>query len=379
MPEAAYDAIVVGAGIVGVAHAALLARAGQRVLVLEKEQRAVGASVRNLGMLWPIGQPLGEMRRMAMRSRDLWREILDESGTWYADKGSLHLAYAEDELQVLSEFVDLADGEAEPPALISPEEALRRSPPIRREGLVGAMYSRSEMCVDPRTTVSSLTRHLAERYGVEFRFGVSVTGVEAGVVSTDGETLTANEIFVCVGPTPGDLFPDLLWGRGTRLCKLQMLRAQPKTSGYDIGPHLCAGLTLLHYDNFRPCPSLDVVRARLERELPEYRAHHIHLLVSQHGDGSLTIGDSHEYGRTFSPYSDDAIDELILRYLDTFLPREGYEVVQRWQGFYPKHPAESFMIERPLPGVTVVNVLSGIGMTLAFGLADRVLAEGVKV
>jgi len=181
-----------------------------------------------------------------------------------------------------------------------------------------------------------------------------------------------------VGPTPGDLFPELLWDRGVKLCKLQMMRARPKSPNYRIGPHLCAGLTLLHYNNFEPCPSLSWVRDRFASELPEYLENHIHLLVSQHGDGALTIGDSHEYGRSFAPFSDDRIDQLILDYLDTFLPCEEFEIVQRWQGFYPKHPTESFLVESPFPGVTVVNVLSGIGMTLSFGLADHVLKSEVR-
>ena len=373
-----FDAIVVGAGIIGLAHAALLARQGKRVLVLEREQRAIGASVRNFGMIWPIGQPLGPMRDMAMRSRDLWKEILDELGTWYEAKGSLHLAYADDELEVLREFVDLAQEEPEGPAIVSPEEASRMSPPIRQEGLRGAMYSPSELCVDPRLTASSLTRHLSERWDVTFRFGMSVTDIRSGIVKVGSEVFEADEVFVCVGPTPGDLFPELLWDRGVKLCKLQMMRARPKSPNYRIGPHLCAGLTLLHYNNFEPCPSLSWVRDRFASELPEYLENHIHLLVSQHGDGALTIGDSHEYGRSFAPFSDDRIDQLILDYLDTFLPCEEFEIVQRWQGFYPKHPTESFLVESPFPGVTVVNVLSGIGMTLSFGLADHVLKSEVR-
>src|SRR5437870_824187 len=98
------DAIV-GAGIVGLAHAYHLARRGRRVVVMERGERASGASVRNFGMLWPIGQPPGEMHRLALRSREIWRAVLADAGLWHEETGSLHLAYRADEEAVLKEFI----------------------------------------------------------------------------------------------------------------------------------------------------------------------------------------------------------------------------------------------------------------------------------
>jgi len=51
-----YDDMVVGAGVLGLAHAYHLTRRGRRVAVFERSPTAVGASVRNFGMLWPIGR-----------------------------------------------------------------------------------------------------------------------------------------------------------------------------------------------------------------------------------------------------------------------------------------------------------------------------------
>ena len=93
-----------GAGIIGLAHAYLAAKAGRKVTVFERNPKASGASVRNFGMLWPIGQPAGEMHQLALRSREIWLELLQESGLPYQPAGSLHVAYRDDEAAVGQEF-----------------------------------------------------------------------------------------------------------------------------------------------------------------------------------------------------------------------------------------------------------------------------------
>jgi glycine/D-amino acid oxidase-like deaminating enzyme len=99
-------AIVVGAGIVGLATARALARKGFSVKIFERTHKAVGASIRNFGMIWPIGQPAGKLYNRAIRSRNIWKEIGDESNITYNNCGSLHVACHEDEWQVLQELYE---------------------------------------------------------------------------------------------------------------------------------------------------------------------------------------------------------------------------------------------------------------------------------
>src|ERR1700758_3431448 len=104
------DVAVVGGGILGLAHAFAAARRGKRVILFERNQRASGASVRNFGMIWPIGQPHGEMHSLAVQSREIWLKVLRDAALPHSLAGSLHVAYRSDEAAVLREFAELAPG-----------------------------------------------------------------------------------------------------------------------------------------------------------------------------------------------------------------------------------------------------------------------------
>jgi Predicted dehydrogenase len=99
--------IVIGAGIVGLAMARALGERGHQVTVLERSPIALGASIRNFGMVWPIGQPSGALYERAMRSRSIWKALLSSVGVWHRETGSLLVARKPEEMAVLEEFMRL--------------------------------------------------------------------------------------------------------------------------------------------------------------------------------------------------------------------------------------------------------------------------------
>jgi FAD dependent oxidoreductase TIGR03364 len=374
--DTSYDDAVVGAGIIGLAHAYHLAQRGRRVIVCERSERAEGASVRNFGLLWPIGQPIGPLRGLAERSLEHWRAVLVASGCWHDQPGSLHLAYHDDEAQVLQEFVALAREAADACELLDPREVRRRAPRVRPEGLRGGLFSPWEMCVDPREVLARVPGWLAETFGVRFTWGRAVVGFDRPLVRRSGEDVLADRLWVCSGEDFATLYPETLRASGLRCCKLQMLRTAPLDSdGPRLGPLLAAGLTLRHYQAFAACPTLPALNARITAERPELDRFGIHVLVAQNGRGELTLGDSHEYGDAIDPFDKAEIDDLILGYLATFLNVPGLRIKTRWRGIYAQHPTEPYFVARPEEGVTVVTGLGGAGMTLAFGLAEQVVRE----
>lgn len=370
-----YDVAIVGAGIMGLAHAYAFARRGRRVIVFERHPWARGASVRNFGMLWPIGQPAGLPRRVALRSREIWTNVLRESGLWFEETGSLHLAYHDDEVAVLGEFLDRAPDQGYEAEWWTAAQIVVRSPLVNTEGLRGALWSPTEICIDPREVVADLPGWLSKRWGVAFRFGTVVTGYASPLVTAGGEEWEADQLVVCSGDDFETLYPEAFAASGLYRVKLQMMRTQAYRAEVRLGPMLAAGLTLGHYRNFQDCPSLPALRERFEREMPAYRRFGIHVMASQNGAGEITLGDSHEYDDEITPFDKAEIDELILAYLRRFLRLPGMEIRERWNGIYAAHAAELCWTGEPAPGVTIVASPSGRGMTMSFGIAERIVDQ----
>ena len=130
------SAIVVGAGILGMATARALAINGYAVKVIERSQFSIGASIRNFGMLWPIGQPDGQLYDRAIRSREIWKEYLNSSSIPFNSCGSLHLAYSKQEWDVLEELSTVFQDSGRPVNLITPEQIGNRFDGIKQTNLL---------------------------------------------------------------------------------------------------------------------------------------------------------------------------------------------------------------------------------------------------
>jgi D-hydroxyproline dehydrogenase subunit beta len=369
------DLAVVGAGILGLAHAYLAARAGQSVAVFERNPAAMGASVRNFGMIWPIGQPAGPLHQMALRSRQIWLEVLEEAKLPFLAEGSLHVAYREDEAAVAKEFSERAPALGYDCSWLSPDETLRSTRAVRPEGLLGALWSPTELTVDPRQVIAGLPKFLEERYSVRFSFNTAVQKVETCRLEAAGRQWEVGSIVVAGGDDFQTLFPEVFRQSGVTRCKLQMMRTVPQPHGWSLGPSLAFGLTLGHYPAFHVCRTLQVLKDRIARETPQFEKWGVHVMVSSNAAGELTIGDSHEYGLAVDIFDRPAIDRLILDYARQYLRVPALEIAENWHGVYAKHPDHAYLIFTPVDQVRLVTVTSGIGMTMSFGIAEQTLRE----
>ncbi|WP_315820170.1 TIGR03364 family FAD-dependent oxidoreductase [Paraflavitalea speifideaquila] len=325
-------------------------------------------------MIWPIGQS-GKLYDRALRSREVWKEMGDAGAFWYDTPGSLHLAYHQDEWQVLQELYELFRQER-PVELLTAKDVADRSGAAVEQNLLGGLYNAEELIVDPREAIGAVPGYLQEKYGVEFFWGRCVSYISENTVYIGNEEeYEGDVIFICSGADFETLYPEAFSAYPLTKCKLQMMRFAAQPNDWRIGPALCGGLSLIHYKGFTAATSLSALKKRYEEDMGNYLDWGIHVMVSQNGRGELTVGDSHEYGPTHDPFDKEFINTMIVNYLQTFARFKDSRIIETWNGIYPKLTnGDSDLFFSPEPAVYVLNGLSGAGMTLSFGLAEEATA-----
>lgn len=367
-------AIVIGAGIVGMAITRALHSKGMKVTLIERHPKAQGASVRNFGMIWPVGQPQGTAFNRAMRSREIWLEMSEKAGFFAEMTGSLHLAYSDLEMQVVEEYAAAMQG-MKSAEVLNPGQTLLKSPAAKPNGLKGALWTADEVIVDPREAIFKIGKYLESLPGIQIEWNRAVSKIERNTVFSGQKSWSADRIFVCSGADFETLFPELFAASAITKCKLQMMRLVQQPENWRIGPPLCAGLSFIHYKGFQVAPSLGQLKEAYQNQFPELIEWGIHVMVSQNGLGELTIGDSHEYGLDLSPFDRTDVNDMILDFLKGFAQFKDWRIGSSWHGIYAKmtNGATEF-IHQADDVVTIVNGLGGNGMTLSFGLGEEVVS-----
>ncbi len=218
-----WDAIVVGAGIIGLSLAIELNKQGLRVLVVEKGEPGREASWAAGGMLadFLAETPLG-LRELATASARMYpefvRELEDESGLKIDLRSVGTLVLRDSQLdslqhQSLQNSLPAALEELEPAFRVPDGTATRFT----------ALFVK-ERCVDPRHLTAAAIAAARHR-GVDFSSGDHVLGVEvaggkASGVRTNNTQFAAGMVVNCAGAWAGQIGPHEF---PTRPVKGQML------------------------------------------------------------------------------------------------------------------------------------------------------------
>jgi D-hydroxyproline dehydrogenase subunit beta len=373
VPAPRYDVAVVGAGIVGLAHALAAARLGLRVVVIDRDHRANGASIRNFGFITVTGQSRGTVWRRARRSRDIWAEIAEPAKIPIVHRNECVVVHSHEALAVLEQFLatDMADG----CELLDTESTMQRVPMVRCDGLVGALWSSLDLRIEARTALPALAGYLERRFGVTILRGIGATAVASPRVETSGGTIYAGKVVVAPGTDLTTLFPDLFARNGVRLCKLQMLRLAPQPHGWRLPAAIMSDFGLIRYAGFSALPGAGALRALLTQRNTEILALGIHLIVVQSADGSLIVGDSHEYAATPDPFASSEVESAMLALARSVLEIPNLDVIERWIGVYPQSDSSEWLVEAPDANTRVVMVTSGNGMSTSFAFAEEVVGS----
>ncbi|EGF89791.1 FAD dependent oxidoreductase family protein [Asticcacaulis biprosthecium C19] len=370
-PTTTYDLAIVGAGVVGLAHAYLAASAGLRVVVIERDGAANGASVRNFGFITVTGQKRGEFYQLARRSRAIWQTVIAELGLRAEHEGLYMCVRRPESEAILDAFLRTEMGEG--CRLLAPSELpIPLSLDVRR-----VLHSPHEVRLESRDVIPQVAENLRRRLGVDFLYHCTALDVSHGQIATSLGTVRARSVVVCQGDNLSGVFASRLPSFGVSRCKLQMLRlASP---GYRLPGSIMSDLGLVRYLGYSELDEAAALKIRLESEQPQHLKAGVHLIVVQGTDGSLVVGDSHSYDHTPDPFGLEAIDDLIL---DEYRQVLGAPppVLERWIGTYAVSDQQLYFIDTPDTDVRHVVVTCGAGASTAFGIAEKTLSSlGVEL
>jgi glycine/D-amino acid oxidase-like deaminating enzyme len=208
--NSSFDAVVVGAGIVGAACAKELAEAGLQVAICEQNGYAGGgATAAGMGHL-AIMDDSDAQFALTSYSQSLWRELSGElpAEAEYLACGALWVAADEDELgEVERKFRFYQDRNI--PVEILDSRQMAEAEPNLRAGLAGGLLLPADSVCYPPCAADYLAKRAAAAGGKIF-FGKQVTEVsESGVRFEDNTFLTAGLTVIAAGASAAHLAPEL--------------------------------------------------------------------------------------------------------------------------------------------------------------------------
>ena len=381
-----YDLIVIGAGALGTFHAYHAAKAGLRVLLLEKDQYPVGATVRNFGQVVPSGLA-GRWFDYGRRSLDIYRDIQRETDLTVRANGTVYIASDLDEWTLANELHDHYVRIGYPSELLTKAQCLAKYPTLQPDYVVGGLFFPGELSVEPEQMIHRLIGFVQAKYSVDYRPGSVVVGCEPGAAKDGGATVTlasrqrfqAGRVLICSGHEVRLLFPEVLADAGLVVSKLQMLLAEP-VAGVTLPGNVLTGLTIRRYESFQACPSFATIST--PEHVAELQKWGIHILFKQAVDGSFIVGDSHEYAdatkaEELGYHTQDYINNLMLaeaRRIVTF----PLVVRKAWAGFYSQTKAEIFEYDVD-ESIRIVTGIGGKGMSSGAGYAEASIRQWLGV
>jgi glycine oxidase len=215
-----YDAVVVGAGLIGLASARRAAERGLLVLVVERSSApGAGASGVAAGMLAPVTETdFGEQGLLGLNlaARERWptfaAELERATGvdTGFRETGALVVAADRDDAEELRRLNELQRSLGLDAQWLPPSRC-RALEPALSPRIAGGILAPQDAQADPRAVLEAL-RAAFETAGGELLLGVDVEGIEATGgrvtgVRTSAGSIACQHVVVAAGPWSPALVP----------------------------------------------------------------------------------------------------------------------------------------------------------------------------
>ena len=207
-----YDAVIVGAGVVGCAAARTLAQTNLSILVIEKEpDTGFGISSKNSGVVHSgIHYTPGTNRAVCnVRGNQMMEDLCSELCVPFKRTGKITVAFTEEQTQSLTKLLEQGKANGVPGIRLIDREKMEKLQP----GIVGttAIYTPSTGIVSPYELTIALAES-AYANGVEFKFNHTVRSIDIPdrqkkyfLLHTETNTFSAKVIINAAGLGSADI------------------------------------------------------------------------------------------------------------------------------------------------------------------------------
>lgn len=373
------DVIVVGGGIVGAATAYFLAQRKQKVLLIEAETPAWGASGRNPGYQWLHTRRAGLQMQLGLAGRRLADTLAQElDGFEFRRCGGMIYYFDERQRPLFENLVAERRAAGLPMELLDGRQARERCPALS-DRVAGATWNPLDAHQNTRRLVEELVAG-AQRLGARVLANTRVEallmdGKRCVGVRTAMDSLTAGKVVLAGGAWTPKLLAPLGISLPIAAMRLQVVQTEP--APFRFAPLLYGPTALKQYAFIRELAAYSDVGTTHPLESTFPGVEFLELAV-QREDGRLLLGCPMDF-----PGLDDRPTvgglALTMAVLSDALPEIKSLAVERvWAGLLPQTPDA-------LPVIGAVNGIDGLLLNaghvfgnLAGPLSGKMLAQSMS-
>jgi FAD dependent oxidoreductase TIGR03364 len=371
-----YDVLIVGGGVLGAFHAYQATLKGFTVALLEKSAFPQGSTVRNFGQIVPSGMNR-RWQAFGRESLAIYQNIQQKFDISARQNGSVYLASDAEEMTLLEELAQINRDQDYPSELLTAQQCKARFEPLRTDYCQGGLLFLQEITLEPRVAIRRILSYLTEQHNLAFFPQTLVVGIEnAGsscvVTASNGQQWQADRVLVCGGYDFQTLYPTIFAASEVQAVKIQMLLLEAQLQ-HQLPGSILTGLSIRRYEAFHECPSYAAIKAKEDPNSPA-RQWGIHILFKQAVDGSIILGDSHEYADAAQSDElgfdvNETINRHIIDYGKAILDLQSWQVQQAWYGIYAQCKGGDIFHHVVDDRIQIITGIGGKGMTGSAGYA----------
>lgn len=377
MTQKNFDLIIIGGGALGTFHAYHALSEGLSVAIIEKNNHPQGATVRNFGQVVPSGMNL-KWQNYGRKSLEIYKTIQAKTDISIRQNGTIYIASNDEELQLIEELAKINKANSYESQMLTKQQCLKKYSGLKNDYCKAGLFFPDEITVEPRTMIHQVRNYLIKEFDLTYfsnELVIDITEVNSKVEITtaSNQVRTASKVFVCNGSDFKALFPDLFNKSDLEVSKLQMLKTKPQPKHYQLNGSILTGWTIRRYEAFTECPSYQEIKAK-EDQNSFQKKFGIHILFKQALDGSVILGDSHEYADaekadTLSFDNNEDIDQFMITEAKKIINLPTYTIESRWSGFYSQCKTQDIFNETIGNNIHIITGIGGKGMTGSAGYA----------